>query len=92
MTSRIGRRIAPLVAALAEATPMAIAVPPVGPLAPLIGASTRASSEFAAGWEGFHTYAQMVADIQAVQAAHPDMVGCSRSAPATRAASCGRPR
>ena len=33
-----------------------------------------AASEFPVGWEGFHTYAEMVTDIQAVAAAHPDIV------------------
>ena len=33
-----------------------------------------AASEFPVGWEGFHTYAEMVTDIQAVSAAHPDIV------------------
>ncbi len=33
-----------------------------------------AADEFPAGWEGFHTYAEMVADIQAVAGAHPDIV------------------
>jgi carboxypeptidase T len=34
----------------------------------------RAASEFPPGWEGYHTYAEMVADITAVEAAHPDIV------------------
>ena len=33
-----------------------------------------AASEFPVGWEGFHTYAEMVTDIQTVAAAHPDIV------------------
>jgi len=41
----------------------------------LAGASpARAASSFPPGYEGYHTYAEMVADITAVQAAHPDIV------------------
>jgi carboxypeptidase T len=34
----------------------------------------RAATDFPKGYEAFHTYAEMVADIRAVQAAHPDIV------------------
>jgi len=34
----------------------------------------RAATEFPPGYEGFHTYAEMVADIRAVEAAHPGIV------------------
>ncbi|HEU0243592.1 MAG TPA: M14 family zinc carboxypeptidase [Candidatus Limnocylindrales bacterium] len=41
----------------------------------ILGAApVAAANEFPAGYEGFHTYAEMVADITAVQAAHPDIV------------------
>jgi len=41
----------------------------------LPGAATaRAASEFPAGFEGFHTYAEMAADITAVAGAHPAIV------------------
>ena len=33
-----------------------------------------AADEFPVGWEGYHTYAEMVADIHAVADAHPDIV------------------
>jgi carboxypeptidase T len=37
-------------------------------------ATTVSASEFPPGYGGFHTYAEMVADITAVQAAHPSIV------------------
>jgi len=43
----------------------------LGAFAPL--GSARAA-EFPAGYEGFHTYAEMTADVAAVAAAHPDIV------------------
>ena len=44
----------------------------------LPGASpASAANEFPAGWEGFHTYWEMVADIRAVAGAHPDIVKLS---------------
>ena len=44
----------------------------------LPGASpASAANEFPAGWEGFHTYWEMVADIRAVAAAHPGIVKLS---------------
>ena len=43
----------------------------VGTAAP--GGAARAA-EFPAGYEGFHTYAEMTADVAAVAAAHPDIV------------------
>ena len=33
-----------------------------------------AANEFPKGWEGFHTYAELSADVAAVAAAHPDIV------------------
>ncbi|MEO5964469.1 MAG: M14 family zinc carboxypeptidase [Candidatus Limnocylindrales bacterium] len=36
--------------------------------------SAAAATDFPAGWEGYHTYAEMVADINAVVAAHPTIV------------------
>ncbi len=36
-----------------------------------------AANEFPVGWEGFHTYTEMVAEIRAVAAAHPDIVSLS---------------
>jgi hypothetical protein len=48
-------------------------------LVALVGAATAvaAADEFPAGWEGYHTYDEMVADIQAVAVAHPDIVSLS---------------
>ncbi len=37
-------------------------------------AGAVSASQFPPGYEGFHTYAEMVADITAVQAAHPSIV------------------
>ena len=37
-------------------------------------AAPAGANEFPAGWEGFHTYAEMVADVAAVANAHPDIV------------------
>ena len=37
-------------------------------------APARGASQFPPGYEGFHTYAEMVADVKAVAAAHPDIV------------------
>jgi len=36
--------------------------------------AARAATEFPAGYEGFHTYAEMSADVAAVAAAHPAIV------------------
>jgi carboxypeptidase T len=36
--------------------------------------AAAASPEFPVGWEGYHTYAEMSADVAAVAAAHPDIV------------------
>ncbi len=44
----------------------------VSALAP--AGAARAATEFPAGYEGFHTYAEMSADVAAVAAAHPDIV------------------
>jgi hypothetical protein len=43
-------------------------------LAALPGPAAAAAPEFPVGWEGYHTYAETVADIAAVEAAHPDIV------------------
>ena len=50
------------------------AVPLVALLVVVSAAPSRAATEFPPGYEGFHTYAEMVADIHAVAAAHPDIV------------------
>ena len=42
-------------------------------LAALVPGSA-AAADFPAGWEGFHTYAEMSADVLAVATAHPDIV------------------
>ena len=57
--------------------PVAVAV--LAAVVALGGTSPRAAAadEFPAGWEGFHTYDEMVADVQAVAAAHPDIVSLS---------------
>ncbi len=45
---------------------------PVGLAAP--ASPVLAANEFPPGYEGFHTYAEMSADVAAVAAAHPDIV------------------
>ena len=40
----------------------------------LILALPVAGSEYPAGWEGYHSYSEMSADVAAVAAAHPDIV------------------
>ena len=47
---------------------IALLIPAVAP------AGALAARDFPAGWKGFHTYPEMVADIQAVAAAHPGIV------------------
>ena len=47
---------------------IALVVPAVAP------AGALAASDFPVGWRAFHTYPEMVADIHAVAAAHPDIV------------------
>ena len=42
--------------------------------APLAGGATAAATDFPRGWEGFHTYAEMSAEVKAVADAHPDIV------------------
>jgi carboxypeptidase T len=43
-------------------------------LGSLIQPVGAAANEFPKGWEGFHTYAELSADVAAVAAAHPDIV------------------
>ncbi len=76
-----GRRfLAALTLATGLATTMAAVIAPAAaiiapaPIAAAVAGTARAASEFPAGWEGFHTYPEMVADIRAVEAAHPDIV------------------
>ena len=38
------------------------------------GPAAAAASRFTGSWSAYHTYAEMVADIKAVAAAHPDLV------------------
>jgi carboxypeptidase T len=62
--------IAALAATTIDAAAGRVATPPLAPSA--------LSAEFPAGWEGFHTYAEMSADINAVVAAaavaHPNII------------------
>ncbi len=55
---------------LARSAILALAVL-VGGLVVPVGA---AANEFPRGWEGFHTYTELSADVAAVAAAHPDIV------------------
>jgi hypothetical protein len=43
-------------------------------LVPALAPTARAADDFPRGWRGFHTYPEMVDEIQAVAAAHPDIV------------------
>ncbi len=63
------RRPLPSLAAALVFALLAGVVPGVAGVVP-----ARAATEFPKGYEAFHTYAEMVADIRAVQAAHPDIV------------------
>src|SRR3954453_373204 len=45
-------------------------LPPIGLVAP----ASAAAADFPTGWKGFHTYAEMSADVAAVAAALPDIV------------------
>ncbi|MFN8629904.1 MAG: M14 family zinc carboxypeptidase [Chloroflexota bacterium] len=76
------RHIARLAAIVAMAALLAPAAPaaassappsPAGPDARLVGAATK----FTGSWSAYHTYAEMVAEIKAVAAAHPDLVQLS---------------
>ncbi|HEY8438043.1 MAG TPA: M14 family metallopeptidase [Candidatus Limnocylindrales bacterium] len=40
----------------------------------LVAPASAATADFPAGWEGYHTYAEMVADVAATAAAHPAIV------------------
>jgi hypothetical protein len=60
---RLVRRLALLPSILVCLVAPAIAAPPA-----------RAADEFPKGWRGYHTYPEMVDEIKAVAAAHPDIV------------------
>jgi carboxypeptidase T len=64
---RVTRRLV-AAAALALATAASLGAPWFAPQA------ARAADDFPVGWRAYHTYPEMVADIQAVEAAHPDIV------------------
>jgi len=65
-------RLLVLAAVVALVGPLAGPLAPTGPLAP--AGVSAAVADFPAGLRGYHTYAEMVADIEAVAAAHPDIV------------------
>jgi len=46
----------------------------IGSLTVGLAPAAAAAADFPAGWEGFHTYAEMTADVAATAAAHPDIV------------------
>jgi ABC-type glycerol-3-phosphate transport system substrate-binding protein len=62
-TPRPSIRSSALVLALAIALPAISAEP-----------SAAATTDFPAGWTGYHTYAETVAAVAAVEAAHPTLV------------------
>jgi len=80
MGGRVRRQLLSLAVAAGLGMPVAaIGAPAAAPIMPAslaetIAETARAASEFPPGWEGFHTYPEMVADIKAVEAAHPDIV------------------
>ena len=63
MTRSIRARLGAALLGLAVLLPIAAAVP-----------ASAAAADFPAGWRGYHTYAEMSADILAVATAHPDIV------------------
>jgi hypothetical protein len=63
LARRSPRTIAPLLVLVAGLVGL------VAPASPVL-----AANEFPPGYEGFHTYAEMSADVAAVAAAHPDIV------------------
>ena len=73
----------------AAALAMAVALATGGSL---VAAPAAAAADFPSYDSRYHTYAEMVAEIMAAQAAHPDIVRSARSARATRAGPSGSPR
>ena len=75
---RAARLLALLVAFAATSLPaasvpaMAVASTVASPRA--VTTTAAIASDFPVGWRAYHTYAEMVADIRAVAAAHPDIV------------------
>jgi murein tripeptide amidase MpaA len=63
MTRRFRARAGCGLLALVLLLPVALATP-----------ARAAAADFPSGWRGFHTYAEMSADVAAVAAAHPDIV------------------
>jgi hypothetical protein len=85
----VGAAVAPSASNEAQAAPAAPSVPepsPVGATAPAAGAPNPSQTSpvlaaasipataFTGSWSAYHTYAEMVADIHAVAAAHPNLV------------------
>jgi carboxypeptidase T len=60
------RRIVPAILASLMAAKFMVSLAPVS--------AVHAADEFPAGYEGFHTYAEMSEEVAAVAAAHPDIV------------------
>ncbi len=63
------RRVRRMLAAIALAAALVTPVVPGARVSPV-----RAATDFPPGYAGYHTYAEMVADINAVATAHPDIV------------------
>ncbi|HET7029531.1 MAG TPA: M14 family zinc carboxypeptidase [Candidatus Limnocylindrales bacterium] len=63
MTRRIRARVGTALLGSALLVPVAAATP-----------GAAAAADFPPGWAGYHTYAEMTADVAAVEAAHPDIV------------------
>lgn len=72
---RIARRLAVVLALAALVAPMAPVTASSAPARPLPDAQVvEAATKFTGSWSSYHTYAEMVSEIQAVAAAHPDLV------------------
>jgi hypothetical protein len=63
MTRRLRARVGAGCLGLALLVPAALATP-----------ASAAAADFPSGWRGYHTYAEMSADVLAVATAHPDIV------------------
>ena len=72
MLHRVRRALAATILAGAAIVPGMPAAPV--PVPAVATAATTAATDFPAGLRGYHTYAEMVADIEAVAAAHPGIV------------------
>lgn len=71
--ARLLTALAAAAAVLAPGVPVAVSASTAAPASTGTAVVVPASG-FTGSWSAYHTYAEMVADIQAVAAAHPDLV------------------